>query len=83
MPILCKTKELREEYVYQFSGAGIEIRSIIAGNMQNQPFYKKYVKDMQQVENSETIYQNGFYCGNYLELTRSDLDTIAVCLSSQ
>ncbi|NQY11149.1 MAG: DegT/DnrJ/EryC1/StrS aminotransferase family protein [Flavobacteriales bacterium] len=83
MPFICKSKELRDQYVYQFSGAGIEIRPIISGNMQNQPFYKKYVKNMQNVDSSETIYQNGFYCGNYPELTKSDLATIAVCVSPQ
>ncbi len=81
MPFIFKSRELRDRYVYQFSGAGIEIRPIISGNIQNQPFYKKYVKNFQNVDNAEMIFQNGFYCGNYPELSKNDLATIAVCIS--
>jgi hypothetical protein len=43
MPFICRTRELFEKYTMAFAGAGIEIRPMIAGNMQLQPFYKKYV----------------------------------------
>ena len=46
IPIICKTPELREKYIARFSDANIEIRPIISGNMQKQPFYKKYIKDI-------------------------------------
>ena len=42
-PVVCKNSTLRNHYLKQFSGAGIEVRPMIAGNMQNQPFYNKYV----------------------------------------
>lgn len=76
MPIICKTEELRNYYMNQFSGAGIEIRPMIAGNMLNQPFYKKYVKDTVSLPNTDFIDQNGFYCGNYPELTADELQVI-------
>lgn len=81
MPIICKTPQLRDFYVKQFSGAGIEIRPIIAGNMQEQPFYKKYVKTQYNLKNTEKVHSCGFYCGNYPELTESDLNTIQSCLT--
>lgn len=80
IPVLCKTKELREKYLFQFSGAGIEIRPMIAGNMQKQPFYSKYVQDKYDLPNSDFIHDCGFYCGNYPELSESDLETISSCL---
>lgn len=79
-PIVCKTPELRDKYLSQFSGAGIEIRPMIAGNMQNQPFYKKYAKELFDLPGSDFLHQNGFYCGNYPELTENDLQTISSCL---
>lgn len=79
-PILCKTPELREYYLSRFSGAGIEIRPMIAGNMQRQPFYDKYVTEKYALPNTDFIHDNGFYCGNYPELTETDLQTISSCL---
>jgi hypothetical protein len=77
---LAKTKELREKYLLQFSGAGVEIRPMIAGNMQRQPFYKKYVQELYSLPNTDFIHECGFYCGNYPELSESDLETISSCL---
>lgn len=79
-PVVCKTPELRQHYLSRFSGAGIEIRPMIAGNMQSQPFYKKYVHEMYDLPNTDFLHTNGFYCGNYPELTESDLETISSCL---
>jgi CDP-6-deoxy-D-xylo-4-hexulose-3-dehydrase len=81
LPVICKTAELRAHYLDQFSGAGIEIRPMIAGNMQRQPFYKKYVKETYDLPGTDFLHYNGFYCGNYPELTESDLETISSCLN--
>lgn len=79
-PIICRTPELRAQYLDQFAGAGIEIRPMIAGNMQRQPFYKKYVKEEYELPGTDFLHQNSFYCGNYPELTEEDLQTISSCL---
>jgi CDP-6-deoxy-D-xylo-4-hexulose-3-dehydrase len=76
IPIVCKTSELRNHYLNQFSGAGIEIRPMIAGNIQRQPFYSRYVKHMVELPNTDFVDRNGFYCGNYPELTADDLQVI-------
>lgn len=82
LPVICKSKELRSKYVNQFSGAGIEIRPMIAGNIQNQPFYRKYVKKLYDLPGTDLLHDNGFYCGNYPELTESDKEIIISCLLS-
>lgn len=80
MPVVCKSPQLREKYLAQFSGAGIEIRPMIAGNIQVQPFYRKYVEIFYNLQGADYLHHNGFYCGNYPELTESDLETISSCL---
>jgi CDP-6-deoxy-D-xylo-4-hexulose-3-dehydrase len=80
-PVVCRTPELKREYTDRFSGAGVEIRPIIAGNMQNQPFYKKYVKEMEDTPNADIIHSNGFYFGNYPELTERDRQVLYGCLT--
>ena len=78
--ILCKTPALREKYIRRFEQAEIEIRPVIAGNMQNQPFYAKYVGTKYDLPNTDFIHTNGFYCGNYPELTESDVNEICSLL---
>jgi len=80
LPMICKTPELREHYLRQFSGAGIEIRPIIAGNMVKQPFFKKHIQKTYSLPGADFIHDCGFYCGNYPELTQADLETISSCL---
>jgi CDP-4-dehydro-6-deoxyglucose reductase, E1 len=79
-PMVCKSAALRKKYIDRFTDAGIEIRPMIAGNMQRQPFYKKYVKDLYDLPNTDIIHENGFYSGNYPELTTEDLEVISSCL---
>jgi len=79
-PVVCMTPKLREKYLSRFSGAGIEIRPMIAGNMQNQPFYKKYVKEEYDMPGTDLLHECGFYCGNYPELSDGDLEIISGCL---
>jgi CDP-4-dehydro-6-deoxyglucose reductase, E1 len=80
MPVLCKTSQLTREYISQFSGAGIEVRPMIAGNIQEQPFFKKYAKNIYNLPGADFLHSNSFYCGNYPELTETDLETISSCL---
>lgn len=72
-PFVCKTAELRTHYLQKFIDAGVEIRPMIAGNMQSQPFYKKYVKEVYDMPGADIMHNNGFYCGNYPELLEEDL----------
>lgn len=82
LPIICKTKKLRDKYHKRFTDAGIEIRPIISGNIQRQPFYKKYVavKEHDNLPGADFIHNNGFYCGFDPELTPRELDIIISCL---
>ena len=80
MPVMCRDSRLKDHYVAQFSGAGVEVRPMIAGNIQNQPFYRKYVSELFELPGTQNIHECGFYCGNYPELTIADIETLSGCL---
>lgn len=80
LPFVLKTKTLKEKYVKIFQEAGIEVRPMIAGNIQNQPFYKKYMEKDFHLPGAESIHHNGFYCSNDPELTDKDIKQIISCL---
>lgn len=82
-PILCKSPEMRERYLARFTNAGIEVRPIIAGNIQKQPFFRKYISKSYKLPGANEIHECGFYCGNYPELTEVDIQTICSCLSAE
>lgn len=79
--ILCKTPDLRDKYLKRFMDAEIEVRPVIAGNMQNQPFYKNYVKELYNLPNTDFYNSCGFYCGNYPEMTEADVKLICGSLT--
>jgi len=81
-PIVCRTPALRDRYLNEFSGAGVEIRPMIAGNIQRQPFYGKYVAETQELPGADILHECGFYCGLYPELTYSDVNTLKGCLDT-
>jgi CDP-6-deoxy-D-xylo-4-hexulose-3-dehydrase len=82
-PFVCKTPELRKMYLKKFIDAGVEIRPMIAGNMQEQPFYKKYVTDLYAMPGADMMHANGFYSGNYPELLEEDLIVIENLVKKQ
>jgi len=53
---------------------------VIAGNIEKQPFYRKYVSEIYELPGTDFVHNCGFYCGNYPELTRTDIQTLSSCL---
>jgi CDP-6-deoxy-D-xylo-4-hexulose-3-dehydrase len=81
MPIICKTPELAKHYKTKFENAEVEIRPVIAGNMTEQPFYRKYVMDTVPRPNSDLVHANGFYFGNNPEMTDEEINTLCDLLA--
>jgi CDP-4-dehydro-6-deoxyglucose reductase, E1 len=81
-PIVCRSEAVRDRYVHRFAGAGVEIRPIIAGNMQRQPFYSRYAQRMYDLPGADFLHNNGVYFGVYPELTESDLNILSGCMTS-
>lgn len=80
MPVICKDKAKFEKYKQRFVENEVEIRPIIAGNIENQPFYKKYVKSNNNCVNSNFVQENGFYFGNNPEITQQELKILCSLL---
>lgn len=74
--ILCKSPQLREKYLSRFMENDIEVRPVIAGNMQNQPFYRNYVGTLYPLPNADFYNDCGFYCGNFPEMEEADIELI-------
>lgn len=73
-PLIFKTKEKFNLYKKKFQSAGVEIRPIIAGDITQQPFYKKYVGVRKKVlKNSSTVHSLGFYFGNNPEMNAEEV----------
>ena len=73
IPILCKTPELREKYGAKLERGGVEIRPLIAGNIQRQPFYGKYVPTARELKDADFIHRCGLYCGNHPDYRQEEL----------
>jgi len=79
-PVVCTCPEVRREYLKAFSLSGVETRPIIAGNMQRQPFYLKYVEDTSKLMGANFVHDCGFYFGNCPDYTQEELEIIKGCL---
>lgn len=80
LPFVLKSKELKHKYINIFHNAGVEIRPMIAGNMQRQPFYKLYVKKIYSLPGADILHDNGFYCGNCPDYSEKELKIIIDCI---
>lgn len=82
-PVICKTAKIKEEIVKACKGK-IEIRPMVAGNMIEQPFYKKYHSNLipkDKLPGAQLIHKNGLYMGNNPELTTEELVTMLKALT--
>lgn len=74
MPVICRDTSLLDTYRERFMKANVEIRPVIAGNIVEQPFFKKYVDIGVECSNSSLIHRQGFYFGNNPEMTLEEVD---------
>lgn len=75
-PVICRSRAIRDELVERCTDK-VEIRPVVGGDMQMQPFFRKYVKgQVTECPNARLIHDNGLYFGNNPELTGSEIRTI-------
>jgi CDP-6-deoxy-D-xylo-4-hexulose-3-dehydrase len=79
-PLIFKNNEKFKIYKELFKKENIEVRPIIAGDIGDQPFFKKYIKEESHNENSNKIHNNGFYFGNNPEMTQEEIEKICKIL---
>lgn len=81
-PIICKSTKKRAELV-ELAENKVEIRPIVGGDMTQQPFFQKYIKNhsKHKLPNALLIHNQGFYFGNNPELTKKELAYLAALFS--
>ena len=82
MPVVFLDRSQFERARELFVAASIEIRPIIAGDVTQQPFYRKHVHAQDSCPNSAAVHQRGFYFGNNPELTELEMMTIERTLAA-
>lgn len=80
-PLICKSKVVRDKYMGLAKDAGIEIRPIVAGSINNQAFFAKYVAKKFSLKNAEKVHNDGFYFGNNPDLTERELSLLVKTFS--
>lgn len=76
VPVLCRSTEIRDKLVEKCNGR-VEIRPIVGGDMTRQPFFKKYMKEIQfEDTNARKAHEQGLYFGNNPELTGKEMKEI-------
>lgn len=81
MPVVFKTKKLFNSYREKFEKNDVEIRPIIAGDMTQQPFFRKYVSEYDPCRNARFVHENGFYFGNNPDMTAEEVEKLCSLVS--
>jgi CDP-4-dehydro-6-deoxyglucose reductase, E1 len=80
-PLICTSQNLKDELVQRCVDM-VEIRPIVAGNIAEQPFYKKYVGEFSYIKNANVVHKQGLYFGNNPELIQEELNLIVKIFSN-
>lgn len=76
VPIICKTQKIRNDLVKKCKDK-IEIRPIVGGDITQQPFFKKYMKDFEGLDvNAKLVHDQGLYFGNNPELSEQEISEL-------
>ncbi len=75
-PIICKNKKILDKYMGLAKISQIEIRPIVAGNINNQVFFNKHVKSKFYLPNTEMVHNQGFYFGNNPDMTKKEINIL-------
>lgn len=73
-PVVFKDKKDLSDTINMFKKAEVEIRPVVAGNITNQPFYKKYAKHKKmELTSADHVHAHGFYLPNHPELESDEI----------
>lgn len=82
MPLVFKDHDIFLFYKNKFEIAEVEIRPIIAGDITDHPFWRKYVGPGRTCKNAQIIHKNSFYFPNNPELTEKEIDLLASLIAA-
>lgn len=82
VPVVCKSKEILQEYISKFAEKWIEIRPIVWWDITEQIFWKNLYWTNTHKTNAQLIHKQGFYFGNSPEYTEEEITLILSLLSN-
>lgn len=74
-PLICRSQKTKEELIKKCEGR-VEIRPIVGGDMNSQPFFRKYVKESAKLPNASIIHNRGMYFSNDPELLSKEINQL-------
>ena len=84
VPVVCKSQEILEGLLKKCEGI-IEVRPIEGGDMTEQPFFQKYLTNINKNltnPNAKLIHNQGLFFGNNPDLTKRDLEALTRIFSN-
>jgi len=66
----------RDKIVGRLSEEGVEVRPLVCGSMNRQPFYLDHVDERQEFPNCDLVYEQGFYVPNNPTMTEDEISYI-------
>lgn len=76
VPLVARSTNQFDKLRRKFTDAGVEIRPVIAGDMNKQPFFQKYYPKPAECANSRYIHQYGFYYPNRHDLSENEIQLL-------
>ena len=78
VPLICKTEDFRDRLRKKCKNK-IEIRPVVAGDLTQQPFFRKYMPSYASnfvYPNAQIVHKQGLYFGNNPDLTEKEIKEI-------
>jgi len=76
-PFICKTKKIKNKLISIFEKYKIEYRSIVGGNLLEQPYLKNYkIESEKQNHNVDLLHYMGIYIGNNQFVTKKEINLL-------
>lgn len=72
IPVICKNKETKQFYVNKCIENGIEVRPLVAGSMNKQPYFEDYIRT--ETPNADFLHDCAFYLPNHPDLTDAEVN---------
>ena len=73
----------RDIIVKKLMEAQVEVRPLVCGAMNKQPFYKKDTETLEEFNNCDLVYEQGFYLPNNPSLTDKEISYICDIINEQ
>lgn len=77
VPLVCPDPVTRSKYLRRLEDCGVETRPFVGGNIQRQPFYRKWALGFHEhTPGADRLHDCAFYCSCGPHLTEGDIATI-------